>query len=374
MGEIRFRAALEDVLSGRSLPVMHYQPIADLQRGVVVGYEALVRFPAPPQLPPDKWFQSAEVRGKRVALETLVARMAILAREDLPPDTFLSINVSPLFLMSPEGAAMFAEMNDLSRLVFEITEGDKVADYGGLRSRLDVMRDRGASIAVDDTGSGYASMKHVMELRPQFVKLDRFFIDGCHLESAKSAMIEMIGEAADRIDAWLVAEGIENEHEASVLIKQCVPLGQGYFLGRPAPQMLPLSPAARETIRIHAKRGNGEGLFPHLTVASTCTSREEAENTAAHNAHGVCSVLLDQWERPLALFENHPLLGVRSVPDMMCVYARSTVEQVLRRTLARPLARRFDTIVAISEKGVYEGLVRIDDLAHSVLPKRKTRE
>jgi len=195
MSELRFRSALDAVLAGTALPLMHFQPIVDLRRACVVGYEALVRFPAPPVLPPDEWFANAANRGKRVALERIVTALAMDSRGSLPPDTFLSVNMSPCFLASDECSTILDGQSDLSRLVIEITEDDRVRDYPSLRNRLDSIRDRGGSIAVDDTGSGYASLQQVMELRPQFVKLDRFFIENCHAEPAKSALIQMIGDA-----------------------------------------------------------------------------------------------------------------------------------------------------------------------------------
>jgi EAL domain-containing protein (putative c-di-GMP-specific phosphodiesterase class I) len=368
MSDPRFRTALDAVLLGERLPVMHHQPIVDLRRGAVVGYEALARFPGQPQLPPDEWFRSAGTRGKRHQLERMVARLAIESRDLLPQDTFLTVNVSPLFLMSDDCNRLFAEIGDLSRIVLEVTEGDRVDDYTLLRKRLDCVRKRGGNIAVDDTGSGYASLKHVMELRPQFVKLDRFFISGCQSEPAKAAMIHMLGEAADRMDAWLVAEGIEEEPELFELMRQGVPLGQGYLLGRPAPEMQPLAGSLAASIRKRSSAAPANNsLVHHLESALLFDSLLDAQETLRRSPQASCAVVVDEHTRPLHLVEYHPLMGVRTVPAPMRVQVESSLVEVLRRAMSRTVSQRFDPVVTINGRGTYQGVLRIDRLTQAML-------
>jgi EAL domain-containing protein (putative c-di-GMP-specific phosphodiesterase class I) len=367
MEEVRFRSALDAVLAGSRLPVMHYQPIVDLRRATIVGYEALARFPGPPNLPPDRWFLGAQARGKRNLLESLVMRLAVSGRELLPPDMFLSVNLSPVFLLSRECDALLVEFGDLSRIVLEITEGDRIHDYSAFRTRLDNIRNRGGSVAIDDTGSGYASLKHVMELRPQFVKLDRFFVEGCHAEPAKGALIHMIGETADRMDAWLVAEGIETELELHELMRHGVPLGQGYYLGRPSAEMLPLTEETRKAILARSLPAQGQGLWPHIESAQLFCTRQEAERSVDQANHNATAVVVDTDQRPVLVIERHPLLGTRALPEMMRVQVASGVAEVLRRAMARPLAMRFDPVVVIGERGQFHGMLRIDYLAQAAL-------
>ena len=253
--------------------------------------------------------------------------------------------------------------------MIEITEDDRVRDYAALRYRLDSIRDRGGSIAVDDTGSGYASLQHVMELRPQFVKLDRFFIEDCHAEPAKSAMIRMIGEAADRIDAWLVAEGIETESELHEVLRHAVPLGQGYYLGRPAPQLLPMTPEAAASLQAASGWSTSEGMHHCMETALLCHTLTEAEAAVRNSVHDLIAVVVDEWERPLQMVECHALLGVRTLPVVMRAQVLSNPPDVLRRALSRPQPLRFDPIVAIGERGELQGIVRVDRLMHSTLPK-----
>jgi EAL domain-containing protein (putative c-di-GMP-specific phosphodiesterase class I) len=366
---MRFRAALDAVLGGVLLPQMHFQPVVDLRRACVVGYEALVRFPTPPILSTSEWFKNAANRGKRLSLEAISAALAMEFRGSLPVDTFLTVNMSPDYLLSEEGTALLDAQGDLSRLVIEITEDDRVHDYPSLRYRLDSIRDRGGSIAVDDTGAGYASLQHVMELRPQFVKLDRFFIENCHAEPAKSAMIQMIGEAADRIDAWVVAEGIETEPELHEVLRHTVPLGQGYYLGEPASEMLPMSSEAAASLAAAAEWTTPGGLHHCMEGSLPSRSLPEAEAAVRDSIHDQIATVLDEWDRPLHLVEKHPLLGIRAVPNAMRVQVLSHPVDLLRRALSRPQALRFDPIAVIGERGELRGIVRIERLIQSALSK-----
>src|SRR6185312_5306930 len=106
-------------------------------------------------------------------------------------------------------------------------------DLGEVTAALSKLRERGAHTAVDDAGAGYSGLTQILAVRPQFLKLDRALVAGVHVDEAKRAMIQMLGELAGRLDAWLVAEGIETESELRTLAQIGVPLGQGYFLARP---------------------------------------------------------------------------------------------------------------------------------------------
>lgn len=110
-------------------------------------------------------------------------------------------------MLSPELAEIFAAAGDLSRVVLEVTEQTKVADYGALEAALRPVRAAGALVAVDDTGAGYASLRHVLALSPDFVKLDRSLVANLHREPRRAAAVSAIGALAAELDAAVVAEG-----------------------------------------------------------------------------------------------------------------------------------------------------------------------
>jgi len=227
-----WRAAIERALGDATPPVLAFQPIADLTRGVVVGYEALARFAGPPVAPPDQWFRAAVELGNG-PLEARVITDALASRDALPPGCFLSVNVSPDVLLSPAVSAAFATGGALDRLVVELTEHAATTDFAALVARLWRLRELGAYIAIDDAGSGYSGLTRLLEVRPSFVKLDRGLVVDIDRDPAKRALVETIGTLAGRIDAWIIAEGIERLGELEELVRLGVPLGQGYLLGRP---------------------------------------------------------------------------------------------------------------------------------------------
>ena len=209
-----------------------FQPIVSLASGEAVGFEALARFEGKPGLPPSWWFSQAHRFGLGAALEAQAVRAA-LAAGPRPPGTFLSINLSPSALGSVElGQGLPA---DLRGLVIEITEEERVLDVDGLHRLLDPLRARGARIAVDDAGEGYAGLQQVMSMRADIIKLDRSLVADVHTDPAKIALIGSLVHFARSTGASICAEGIETLDELRVLIHLGVAYGQGWALSRPAP-------------------------------------------------------------------------------------------------------------------------------------------
>ena len=223
---------------------MDFQPIVDTDRGTVVGYESLARFSGPPDAGPDCWFALARAAGVGAELEAHALGTALEARSALPANCFLSVNVGPEALLSAPVAAVFAAAGDLRGVVVEITEQTAVDNYCALSDAIAPVRAAGALLAVDDAGAGFASLKHITVLRPDFVKVDRDLIAGIDADETKAAVVEALGMFTSRLDSWLVAEGVETIAELDRLLSLRVPLAQGYGLGRPQPAMGPADPDA----------------------------------------------------------------------------------------------------------------------------------
>ena len=366
-----FAPQLERLLARTLNFEMHCQPIVDFNHGAIAGYEALARFPSEVGLAPDRCLEAAAALGRRHELEELLARKAIDLRERLPQNTFLSINVSPAFFVSDRWSRVLEEAGNVDGLVFEITEQDIITDYAAVRREARRLRKAGGSLAVDDTGAGYASLKHVMELRPDFIKLDRLFISNCHLEPAKREMIELLGDTANRLDAWIVAEGIETQSELDELLRLGVPLGQGYFLGRPDVGMRPLGAATTEAVSERRRAiDDKRSLYPHAEGCATSNSVDQAEKMLHEQSQLDAVMVVDRWTRPIELIERHGLVGIRRVPSLMRVQIDSHPEEVLARVLTRLSPGCYDTIAATNEEGRLQGIVRIDRLMRSVLKQK----
>jgi EAL domain-containing protein (putative c-di-GMP-specific phosphodiesterase class I) len=213
---------------------MVFQPVLDLQKEAVVGYEALARFLLTPRRTPDRWFAEAWAVGLGYELEVSALEAALDA--GLPGgDGFLAVNLSPGALVDPRFLPFLDRSSELDRLVVEITEHAVVEDYELLNRSLGELRQRQVRVAVDDAGAGYASLRHVLILRPDFIKLDGSLITGIHADPAKRAVAVGMISSAHELGAEVVAEAIEQAEELSCVARLGANLGQGYHLGRPAP-------------------------------------------------------------------------------------------------------------------------------------------
>ena len=231
--EERIRRALDD-------DMLHavFQPICTLA-GSTVGAEALARFHGPPSRGPMRWFAEADEVGLLRDLELAAVRAALAGLPALPEHLFLAVNVSPATLCTPAFLRLIAA-SDGARLVVEITEHARIHDYEALREALGTLRDFGVRVAIDDAGAGFASLRHILRLEPEFIKLDRTLIDGIEGDRSRQALAAGLISFAEKIDATIVAEGIERPAEVEKLAELGVRYGQGYFFARPGPLPLPL--------------------------------------------------------------------------------------------------------------------------------------
>jgi EAL domain-containing protein (putative c-di-GMP-specific phosphodiesterase class I) len=221
-----------------------FQPIASLATGAIVGYEALARFRTRVRRGPDAWFAQAWRCGLGPALEARALRLA-LDCPGRPGGAHLTVNLSPSALSAPEVQAILE--GDLDGIVVEITEHELVDDYARMTTALDALRRRGARVAVDDAGAGYAGLERVMRLEPDVIKLDRALISGIDRDLGRAALAEAFVRFARRTGATVCAEGIETLDELTALAQLDVPLGQGWALARPS---APWAGVATEATRI----------------------------------------------------------------------------------------------------------------------------
>jgi EAL domain-containing protein (putative c-di-GMP-specific phosphodiesterase class I) len=356
-------ARIESVLSNPALVRPVFQPIFDLVRGRVCGYEALARFDLRPVRNPEEWLRAAAERGLDDALEARLIEAGLSARSALPENCFLSVNVSPHTLLSEEVQRVILGAGRLDAVVIELTERAPVDDYGALREALEPIRAQGGMVAVDDAGAGYASLQHIMSLRPEFIKLDRALVSGLDADPAKLALVEAVGSFAARIDAWLVAEGIEQSSELDAVRAISVPLGQGFGLARPAQAM--------DDARIAGHRAPPTGATPEeLNLASALSYprplRESelarAEQRFAAEPATEQLVVVDELGRPAGLLRRGA--GAQLQRSPMRVLVSEAPEELARRAMTRPLLQRFDPIIACDERGHYVGLLEADRLIH----------
>jgi len=250
------RARIAAIIADRAfLPV--FQPIVELATRTVVGYEALTRFADGSR--PDEVFAEAHRCGLALDLESATLGAIFDAAGALPDRAWLNINVSPELVLAGEPLAAIVAAS-ARPLVLELTEHVAISDYPTLRAALDGLGPT-IRLAVDDAGAGFASLRHILELRPAYVKLDRGIVREVDRDPARQALVAGLVHFAARTGAILVAEGVETEAEVDQVRDLGVPLAQGYRLGRPGlatraagPVASPSQPAAGAPSRTTRRR------------------------------------------------------------------------------------------------------------------------
>jgi EAL domain-containing protein (putative c-di-GMP-specific phosphodiesterase class I) len=225
---------IEQVLAHDSSLAMVFQPIVDLTDRTIVGVEALSRFAGKPMRSPDLWFEEAAAVGLGPTLEMKAISAALAQAEKLPDRAFLAVNVSPQLLLSGK-LDYLADDPICPRLVFELTEHVVVDDYGPIRNRIARFREQGARIAIDDTGAGFSSMRHILLLQPEIIKLDQSLTHGVDHDPARRALASSLVSFAKDIGSDLIAEGVETADELLTLERLGAQWVQGFHIARPEP-------------------------------------------------------------------------------------------------------------------------------------------
>jgi len=222
--------AVREVLRDGAARVV-FQPVVRLDDAHVVGYESLARFDF---APPAQVFAAAAEAGLGVALELLAVRRAFERLPAMPDGTKLGVNLSVEALMTP---AVVDEViaHATGNLWVEITEHSQVPDYPALREITERLRAAGVLIVVDDAGAGYASLSHILQLRPDIIKLDISLTRDIDTDPVRAALARSLMGFATEADAKILAEGVETRAEYDKLRAIGVHFAQGYYLAKPGP-------------------------------------------------------------------------------------------------------------------------------------------
>jgi len=236
----RRHALMSVLLAGRVSSV--YEPIVDVATKTVYGYEALARGPAGTEFhSPAVLFDAAEEHRLVFELDCLCRQSGLDGAVGLPEGTHLFLNVRPTTIYDPhfrpDVVTRTLERSGLSprSVVFEISEKESIANFAAFREIRDEYKSLGFRFALDDTGAGYASLQAVIELQPDFVKVDRSFVAGVDTDRAKQTLVRALQSVADGIGAQIVGEGLDTLEELEMLGKLNIPFGQGWLFGKPTP-------------------------------------------------------------------------------------------------------------------------------------------
>lgn len=224
-------AAITSVLD-RGGPAVAYQPIRRCSDDVVVGYEALSRFAGGG--PADAWFRAAAEFGLAAELEASAIDRALTETTHLPPEVFVSVNVSPASLPDPGIRDRLARDADRA-VVVEITEGAAIGVGDAVHRALIDLRSAGLRLALDDVGTGHAGLRQILTVQPDLIKLDATFARGIDADPMRQAIARAMIALGHETGTLCSFEGVETPAELAGIIDCGGELAQGFLLGRPGP-------------------------------------------------------------------------------------------------------------------------------------------
>ena len=390
-------SALDSILAHGDLHSL-FQPIVSLSERRILGYEALTRGPSNSSLhAPISLFSVARNAGRLSELELCARKNALRCFHDQQLDNKLFLNVSPESLLEashqPGRTLRLLQEFGISpeRVVIELTEQAPIEDFALLDTALHHYRAMGFSIALDDLGAGYSSLRLWSELRPDYVKIDRHFIDGIHQDAVKREFVDSILKMAKASRAQVIAEGIELAEELATLIEMGVDLVQGYLLCRPQEQpprdAQPLLPRLDSPGTPIGDDGgdlgallNEQPAVPHATPVAAVLEAFRAQ--ANLNSLAV----LDEQQRPVGIVHRHSLSDALLKPfatdllarkpisrlmssDFLAVDISQSLQQVSRLLTSRARQRMEEDFV-ITCQGRYRGLGRVIDVLRLITELR----
>ncbi len=230
-----------DLLLSEDVTIL-YEPIVNVTTREIRGYEGLARGPWDTDLhKPEALFQMAEETGLLFELDCLCRRLALRGARGLQPGKLLFLNCLPAAIHDPSfrGDVLRRTLEDLrlrpSDVVFEISEKESIHNFDIFREARDYYADLGVKIALDDTGVAYGSLEAVMELSPDFIKIDQSLVRGIDTDPPRQELLRALNSVAGKLKAEIIAEGIETSEELATIQALGIPYGQGYLFGRAAP-------------------------------------------------------------------------------------------------------------------------------------------
>ena len=315
---------------------------------------------------------AARTQGRSAELESAALRTALAARSTLPPNCFLTLNVSPELLSTEEIRSVWRNEGNLGGIVVELTEQTPIDSYVGLEPDLNQLRAAGALIAVDDAGAGYAGLRHLLALRPSLIKIDRELIQDVDRDEAKRALIEMLGTFAGRVDAWILAEGVERVEELDALVSLGVPLVQGYYLARPAPSWAGIDLDLAHRLASKPPVTHKAVIRDVLESATTATTAAlAAEAFADKPGPPVGGADRETTSGPVCVLDP-VAAGLGMVSPGMRVNLDTPLSEALARSMTRATSSRFEPLLVTDNAGRYAGVARMERMITALAAAAKS--
>lgn len=388
--EVERRRQFEALLAEQNIRIV-YQPVADLNTGEILGYEALSRGPADTFFAsPLNLFGYAEKTNHLYPLEKIAREKALAGSTELLADKKLFLNISPQVVNDPFfrpeeiGEFLTGLGVNPNQVVFELTERTAIDDFPAFSRSLERYRQNGFLIAIDDAGAGYSSLQAIAEIQPDFIKVDQSLVRDIEKTTAKKMLVEMFQTFVQKINSLLIAEGIETEAELACLKKAGIPLGQGYYLAKPGYPPPAVTEQATQTLKLlgisyqpsvpcrTAPVGTITQTLPPLPATSLTqevlnyfTAYPQIEGLALveKDQHAVGLIMRDKLFNQLgtqfgfAIYTERPISLVMDAQPLV-LEEDTPVEMVSQAALGRLNHKIYDSII-ITRNRKYHGLVSI---------------
>ncbi|ADG83164.1 GGDEF domain-containing protein [Thermincola potens] len=395
------RKELENIIRERKIRIV-YQPIVNVKTGEIMGYEALTRGPeGSPLFSPVDLFQAAMDNQLLFALEQICREEALNNIQDLKSyqQLFLNMNAEvvndPHFQNGKTKKCVTLRGFKPEQVTFEITERTAITDFDSFCRSLCHYREQGYTIAVDDAGAGYSSLQAIVELRPEYIKLDMSIIRGIHTSLPKQAIVEAMVKLAAAVNAKIIAEGVETREELIALYNLGVHYVQGYYLARPsypAPEITPEAMRLIANLNNTSKRLKQNNQFIGLGIRigeiAELTQTIEKETPVSKveqilhekNLNGLVVVENGQpiglvmknklyyrlgTSYGVSLYQNRPVALIMDKSPLI-VHADMPLEDASQIAMSRDEYNLYDLIIVVDKGGKYAGVVSIMSMLNNI--------
>jgi diguanylate cyclase (GGDEF)-like protein len=383
------------IISGDRVQTV-FQPIFDLKTGKIYAYESLARFDKSDCFAnTEAVFQAARKNQLTVRLESLCRQNTYKSMARLGIDKPVSINISPHLLRTPPSALLNELYTVQDRIILELTERYKIRDQQKFAESIEFYRQAGFVIAIDDLGAGFAGLSMLARIQPSIVKIDRFIIDGIQHSTKKQMLLEAMVSFCRKINALVVAEGVENQEELETILPMQVDLAQGFFLGKPERSPGDCSPEAKECIDKY--RRHTAMSYPSASVANTIGTLVSPTIAIGDNEpvkvaldifnedRSVSALPVVREKKPagiisrtdlyikignqygFSLFSQKPVASVMKPATVF--EAEASLEEVTRKVLDRKSNAIYDAVIIV-RNGIYVGTVQIYQLLQRITEQK----
>jgi diguanylate cyclase (GGDEF)-like protein len=376
-----------------------FQPIVDLRTSEVFAYEALSREIGPSRFSSvEAMFQTAQHHGLTAQLEALCRAQALFRARELELEAPMCLNVCPSVLqeMPKYGGDLPGLLDELyerrDNLILELTERLYIGDQEAFRKVVETYRKHGFRIAIDDLGSGYTGLQMLSELEPYMVKIDRFLIANLHRSSKKRLLLQSIVSFCNKINTYLVAEGVDSTEELQEVLSLGVDLGQGFHLARPHKEPAGCNPKALDRIAefwsLKEKGREDPNTIGSLMEFVEPISEKEIVETLIERFkrdNSPSAIPVTRRNRPVGIVHktklfyllgqrfSYSLSGKKPVSTLsepvMTFEPGVRLEDVSREVLERDEEYIYDSIIVV-RNGLYAGTVKIHKLYQRITEQK----